>query len=120
LSHPNKVRGTRWEVAVRDYLREKHYNLGVENEEDIERTGAVHGQNDRGDIRGLRRWVIECKDEQKIDLPQYIREAKVEKDNASAWWYAVVVKARRKSVSDAYVVMDLAQFVSILALLREY
>lgn len=102
-------------MSVRDFLRERLLLSGVVvNPELIERNGAVHGQNDKGDIRGVPGFVIECKNEASIDLPRYIREAKVEQHNAKAFFYAVVVKARRQSVDQSYVVMDLGQFTALL------
>ncbi|EFC86496.1 hypothetical protein [Parafrankia sp. EUN1f] len=120
MSHPSKIRGTRWESAVRDYLRENFRDFGAARPEDIERNGDVHGRLDQGDIRGVTGFVIECKDEEKIRLAGYMAEAKRERENANTRYYAAVVKARRKTVEQAYVVMELDQFREIVRDLRGY
>ena len=117
MSHPSVARGTRWETAVEAYLQGHAEMLGVPAE-DIRRWGDVNGKDDRGDLRGVPGFTVECKDEEKIRLPLYMAEAKKEQANAKTRWYAAIVKARRKPVGQAFVVMELDQFVRIVAALN--
>lgn len=78
------------------------------------------GTLDEGDlvVKDGGVYVIEAKAEQRIDLPGYIREARAERDNYCARrkldpagvMPLVVVKARRKPISEAYVVVPLEEF----------
>src|SRR5690606_26506269 len=90
---------------------------------DVERLTKT-GKEDEGDAVLTDSWgkvVIEAKNEQKIDLPGYIREALLEADH-----YAkhrgldrqevtgiAVVKARGKSWRESYVVTSLAEFLDL-------
>lgn len=93
MSHPNKVKGSRWEAELAAYLG-------------VKRIGGVNGANDQGDLADPG-WVIEAKNEQKIDLPQYMREVEREMGNAGKRWGVALVKNRRHSVGDGYAVMPL-------------
>lgn len=118
MSHnnPNGERGTRWEVAVAEYLRLRgqHY---------AERR-AKRGRRDAGDITGIPGWVIECKDEQRIDLSGYMDELRAELGNETAGgrgrpgrpqaFGAAVIKRRRSITGRAYVVMELEQFSALM------
>lgn len=104
MSHPNKAKGTRWESEVARFL-------------DLERLGSIHGKNDQGDLRHLQ-WVIECKDEQKINLAGYMDEAILEAVNAGKSLTVAVVKRRRRSVEDAYAVMPLWVFRAVMEYLE--
>jgi Holliday junction resolvase len=98
MANPSKARGTAWESAVVSYLRD--HGLPV-------RRNAQHGARDIGDIGGLDRWAIEAKDCAAIDLAGFVDQANVEARNAGASWGVAVVKRRRRSVEEAYVVQDL-------------
>ena len=104
-SSPSKRKGTAWESAVRDYLN----NQGFE----VERR-ALHGSADKGDLLGIRDWVLECKATRQIDLAGSIDEARAEAKNARAVHYAVITKRRNHSVGRAYVTLELAEFAEIL------
>lgn len=118
MSHPNKLRGSKWERDVVTYLQGRAADLGVADPDSIDRWGSVNGRLDRGDIRGVPLFTVECKDEEKIRLPFYIEQAKREQANYGTDFYAVVVKARRKSAAQAFVVMELDQFVPIVGALN--
>jgi len=68
------------------------------------------GINDAGDIAGVPMLVIECKNEKRINLAGYMAELERE---AGACFGVVTVKRRGKGADQAYVVMDLEQFVRI-------
>jgi hypothetical protein len=94
MSHPNKVKGTRWESDVGRYLG-------------VERIGAIYGNKDQGDLNDPD-WVIECKNELRIDLAGYMDQLIAEWDNAGCKrWAVAIVKRRHKPVKDAYAVMPL-------------
>ena len=108
MSHPNKVKGTRFESDVANYLTaRKPYP--------VERR-ASHGAADRGDLIGVPDWVVECKNVQAWakGLHLFVYEAECEAENAGVPFGAVVVKRRNRPVEDAYVVMSLRQFVEVL------
>tara|TARA_R100000808_G_scaffold4752_3_gene15072 strand:+ start:13773 stop:14102 length:330 start_codon:yes stop_codon:yes gene_type:complete len=108
VSHPNKVKGTRFESAVANYLD------GVKPYP-VERR-ALHGASDRGDLVGVPDWSIECKDRQSWakELSSFVYEAETQAENAGVPFGAVVVKRRGRPVADAYVVMSLRQFAEVL------
>lgn len=118
LRKTHKVRGAQFEIDLTNNARAKGY--------DAERLARA-GSKDQGDlsirgidIRGIA--VVEAKApglDGKIDLPGWLREAKVEAKN-----YAdkrgidiggivpmVVIKARGKSIDEAYVVMRLGDVI---------
>ena len=79
-----------------------------------------NGSKDRGDITGVKtirggRVVIECKNVMQMALPQWIREAEIERGNDDA---AIGVVAHKKHGSgnpaDQYVTMTLETFAILL------
>jgi len=108
VSHPNKIKGTRYEGEVADYIdARKPYP--------VERR-ALHGSVDRGDLVGVPDWAIECKAVQAWakELHSFIHEAEVQAENAGVPFGCVVVKRRNRPVEDSYVVMSLRQFTEVL------
>jgi hypothetical protein len=114
VSHPNKIRGTRYETDVVGFLREHAPGLGVEDPEQIQRNGAIYGHHDRGDVGGVPSWVHQCKDVDTWRITEWIREAKKQRVNARAAWYAIWKKTRGKGVAHSVVIMDADQFVQIM------
>lgn len=110
----HKQRGSRFEVEVRDWFR---------NLKHIAERLARTGKNDEGDVfvnAKKNMYIIEAKAPgagNKIDLSGWLKEAEIEAEN-----YAkhrglrkipspvVVIKARGKSLDDAYVVVRLKGF----------
>ena len=84
-----KAAGARFERAVADYLAEEL------DDDRIDRAPKA-GAKDKGDIAGVRmgghKIVIECKDVSRMDLPTWVREARVEAGNADALVGVVVHK----------------------------
>ena len=106
MVNPQKGRGTRWESAVRDALMD----AGLPARREVQRGAA-----DVGDlsIEGLP-FSIEAKDHKSIDLAAFVDQANRQAANAGQPYGVAIVKRRRKSVTDAYVVLDLATFIRIL------
>ena len=109
----NKQKGTRLERQTADYLAAQL------NDDRIDRM-PLHGKGDRGDIAGVRtvlgeRLVIECKNHNRLELAQWVKEAEVERGNADAHASAVVHKRRGKGdPADQYVTMTLRDLAVLL------
>jgi hypothetical protein len=86
VTHPNKQKGNRAELAVAEYLRTAGWPYAERS-----RAGWT---DDRGDIDGIPGIVIEVKDQAKHDLPGWLRELAVETANARADVGVLVVKRR--------------------------
>lgn len=112
-----KQKGTAFETAIVEYLQNQLCD------ETIERR-ALNGTADRGDITGVtfcgQRMVLECKNENRMRLADYVREAETEAANDNARYYAVIHKKRGTGISTAqtigqqYVTMPLHIFASII------
>lgn len=91
-----KQKGTAFETAIVEYLKDKLCD------ETIERR-ALNGTCDRGDISGVtfcgHRMVLECKNEARMRLAEYMREAETEADNDNAFYYAVIHKKHGVGIS---------------------
>lgn len=91
-----KQKGTAFESAIVEYLQDKLCD------ENIERR-ALNGTLDRGDISGVTfcglRMVLECKNEARMRLAEYVREAETEAKNDGAFYYAVIHKKRGVGIS---------------------
>jgi len=105
-----KKAGSSFERDIADYLKAE---LGDEN---IDRR-VKNGAKDRGDIAGVKtlrggRVVIECKNVSRDNLPQWIREAEVERGNDDAA-IGVVVHKKHGSAKpgEQYVTMTLDTFI---------
>lgn len=109
-----KKAGSSFERLVADYLS------WTQGDSDIDRQVKV-GSKDVGDVRGVylhgKRVVVECKDYHGQHLlPEWLREAEVERGNADAE-YGVVVWKRRGTADPScqYVTMTLETFAQMLA-----
>lgn len=91
-----KQKGTAFESAIVEYLKDKLCD------ETIERR-ALNGTCDRGDISGVtfcgHRMVLECKNENRMRLAEYMCEAETEAKNDGAFYYAVIHKKRGTGIS---------------------
>lgn len=103
-----KAKGTRAEVAVRDYLNN---NTGWEWYRP-----APAGKLDKGDVRShLVPVTLEVKNCVRMELAQWVDEVEVEAVNAGDDFYAVVHKRKRKgNPGDFYCTMPFAVFVQML------
>lgn len=108
-----KKAGASFERLIADYLAHRL------DDDRIDRRVKT-GNKDRGDIGGVRtirgaRVVIECKNTSRDNLPLWIREAEIERENDDAP-IGVVAHKRHGSAKpeDQYVTMTLATFALLL------
>lgn len=91
-----KQKGTAFESAIVEYLQDKLCDDTIERR-------ALNGTADRGDISGVTfcglRMVLECKNENRMRLAEYMREAETEAKNDGAFYYAVIHKKRGVGIS---------------------
>jgi hypothetical protein len=116
MSSYNKAKGSKFETDVMKYLRKLgHF---------AERL-AKAGANDEGDIVTIiagQTYILECKNRKSLDLPQFWAEAQTEAANyAKARGLVVeppafvIVKRRRGSIEDAWVIQNLEEWVNGLS-----
>lgn len=111
MSAANKAKGSLFERDLLAYLRNEGY--------DAERL-RLAGKDDEGDlvlkIGGLA-FVLEAKNEKKMNLAGYVREAEVEAKNYARsrklpWVnFAALVKKRNAGIGEAYVVVPLHEWL---------
>jgi len=99
-----KAKGTRFETAVVNYLREWFPTC--------ERR-ALRGNQDGGDIANLP-LTVECKATREIDLAGAVKEAAAAAFRNGDAYYAAVIKRRSHSIADAYAVLPLKILAAIL------
>ena len=113
MSSYNKQKGTKFESDVVKYLRKLgHF---------AERL-AKAGANDEGDIVTIiagQTYILECKNQKAMNLPQFWEEAKTEAANyAKARGLTcsplafVIVKRRKASIEDAWVIQPLGEWIN--------
>jgi len=102
-----KARGSAFERDVAQYLRDHGHRY-------VERAYGAGRSDDRGDLDGLPRWVVEVKACRALDLAGWCDEAKREQGNAGSDYAAVVAKRRGKAVEHAYVVMTLSDWARLV------
>jgi hypothetical protein len=103
----SRAKGTAWETMIVNYLREH----GVPYAE----RRALGGIQDRGDVAGIHRVVIEAKSAVRIDLAGWVDEAEAERKNDRADVGVAWVKRRGKTSPGAgYVIMTGESLVRLL------
>ena len=107
MTNKNKIKGSQYERDVVSALIEDGFTKA-------ERMYGAGRQDDRGDVRGLDGWTIECKNEAKIDLPKYLAELEREMANAGNDLGAVLVKKRGNNAKSSYVVMSWQILIELL------
>jgi len=110
MANPNKAKGTRWEVSVASFLRERGFT-------EVFRL-APAGEYDAGDIGGLPKFALECRDRQSFNLAENVKDANNRAIHKNCRFGVAVLKKRGASVEQGYVVMDLDTFARILHELR--
>ena len=125
MTTASRRKGSSWELDALKYIRTAGRL--------IERL-RLAGKNDEGDLvitfpdlrwmdqTGARHVVLEAKNEAKMNLAGYVREAQVEAENyakardldMSDVHPAALVKRRNAGVGQAYVVMTLDNFLGLL------
>lgn len=107
MSSASKQKGSAHERAVVDYLKTHGWKHAERR--------LAGDKNDRGDIAGVPGIVLECKNEKRIDLAQYMRELEIEVANDKADAGAAIVKKRGTTdVADYYAVMPVYMLVFLL------
>lgn len=109
----SKAKGTAAETSIVNYLKENTFTSATRN--------PPQGSNDKGDINipttpGL---VIEVKNCVRLELSEWIKEAKKEKENANA--LVGVVWHKRKGTTNPgefYVTMSGEDFLQLLKFWR--
>lgn len=108
-----RIKGTLWETAVCQYLRE-HGFLATERR-------ALAGNTDRGDIAGIQGVMVEAKNTTRLELGQFMAEVQAQTANANAWLGVAWIKRRGKtSPGSGYVVMTGEQFTQVLLALKQH
>jgi Holliday junction resolvase len=113
MSSYNKQKGTKFETDVMKYIR----SLG----HFAERL-AKAGANDEGDVVTIiagQTYILECKNQKAMNLPQFWAEAQTEAANYAkargqvvAPLAFVIVKRRKASIEDAWVIQPLGEWVN--------
>ena len=106
MANPSKRKGTAHESAVVHLLQVVGF--------DADRM-PLSGNKDRGDIRGVKGWTIECKDTGLVGLAAAMDEARREAVNNGTADYCVVMKRRGSAIGRAYVIQELDSWAT-----REY
>ncbi len=109
-ANPAKQKGTAWETAWTNYIREQHNPAAHRN--------VQMGRLDIGDVSGYYLHASELKAEKAITLSDYIRQANREAVNAGQPFGCAVVKRRMKGVEDGYVVRDVRTDVRLMNRLK--
>lgn len=112
-----KQKGTAFETAIVEYLQNQLCDDTIERR-------ALNGTCDRGDITGVtfcgQRMTLECKNENRMRLADYVREAETEAHNDNAFYYAVIHKKRGVGISTSqtigqqYVTMPLHMLTNMI------
>jgi hypothetical protein len=107
MTNKPKVKGTDWETELVNYLNEFPFP------DEAERTGSADFGS--GDIH-LGEWVIEAKNEARIDLPGYLKQLKAEvaRNEFEPLKAVVMVKNRRHSVGDGYALMSIKDYRDLM------
>ena len=107
MTNKPKKRGTAWESKIVAYLKERGWPHAERR--------TLSGAKDQGDISGVVGVCIEAKDQARHSLAEWLDEANVERDHASADLGVVWAHRRGKSSPrDGYVVMDGDTFTWLL------
>lgn len=94
-------------------------SLATELDDDRIDRRVKHGVNDRGDIAGLRvhghKVVVECKNQKRLTLAEWVDESEVERGNDDALVGLVVHKRRGKGDPlDQYVSMTVRDLLALM------
>lgn len=99
MSNPSKSKGSAWERRVVDFL--------VANGHPNAERRALEGINDRGDVAGVRGWVVEAKCRKTLDLSGWSDEAEREALNAGVSRWAVVFPRRNHATAKGYALVPI-------------
>jgi len=107
MTTPQKIKGSQWERDVARYFNDR-------GRVTIERRYGAGNTIDKGDLNGLPGIVFECKNVGKITLASIVDEALHEQANARADFGVSIIKRRNRGAKEAYVVMTLEQWITLL------
>ena len=107
MTTPQKAKGSQWERDVVRYFNDR-------GRVTIERRYGAGNTIDKGDLNGLPGIVFECKNVGKITLASIVDEALHEQSNARADFGVSIIKRRNRGAKEAYVVMTLEQWITLL------
>ena len=108
MTTPSKRKGSQYERDVVKWLVANGYPCA-------ERAYGAGRHDDVGDIDGIDGVVIECKNEKKFRIPQYLQELEDEMIHADAETGVVLIKKRGTSnISESYAVMPAELWVNLL------
>lgn len=110
MSNPSKQKGTAFERLSADYL--------AETIPDVDRIGSV--DFGAGDLSLPYPIPHECKAEKRITLSEYAKQIAAIKARLGASLGAVIVKAPRKPVGQAYVFHTLEEWRAMLPTIAEH
>jgi len=108
MVNANKVKGTRWESAVRDFF--------LSGGNDAHR--VAQAGEDMGDVFLNSHFSVQCKDVAASNYSKWVTDAKAQAKAAGRLFGVVIHKRRQRSVGDSYVVMDLDTFDSLALRLK--
>lgn len=109
MTTPEKAKGSQWERDVAKYFQLRGF--------DVERRYGAGAQQDKGDLRGIPGFTIECKNLKTISLASIVDETMREMNNAGTAFGVAIIKRRRSSAAEGYAVMTLENFVDLLEIL---
>ena len=106
MANPSREKGTRYEVACAEWFRQRGWS-------EVFRM-ATRSTLDVGDLGGLPRFAVECRDRQKQSLSLNVDDAEERARNKNADFGVALMKRPRRPVGDSYVCMSLTTFGRIL------
>jgi Holliday junction resolvase len=107
LSNPAKIKGSKAEREVVNWLKENGYPYA-----DRRVAGATL---DKGDISGVLGVTIEIKDHKKMDIAGWVKELEIEMANDKGWTGAVVHKRKGKAdVGEWYATMPVKIWIELI------
>jgi hypothetical protein len=107
MSNPNKAKGDQWE---RDTVAVFQAN-GLHH---VERAYGAGRHDDRGDLAGLPRWIVDCKNHATLKLSEWIDSVHAKKRRPGDYG-AVIIKRRLRGAEEGYVVLRLDDFTRLVA-----
>lgn len=110
MANPSKQKGTAFERLAADYL--------AETIPGFDRVGSV--DFGAGDLKSPIPIPHECKAEKRITLSEYAKQIKAIMARLGSKLGVVIVKAPRKPVSQAYVILTLDQWRAMLPTIAEH
>lgn len=116
MSSASKAKGTLHERNVAEYFQSN----GIDARR-LPRMGAKDIGDHEVPLGNGVFLIVEAKDEKRISLPDYLRQASVESENYASKYPltkrvhgCAIVKARNANISKAFVVFDFESFIEFL------